>query len=134
MPHNYKPKYLILNKTDVRQKRDDLLIEIFTTYLVIYYLLLFHARLSFSKTGDNSIFFSTRTILIVYTHHMNVQLKVVQPYQFYLWIYEHLQSKNILKTCCYLTNMRTVLKDLISLLIFFIRVYLQNHISTCTYM
>lgn len=29
--------------------------------------------------------------LIVYTHHMNVQLKGIQPYQFYLWIYEHLQ-------------------------------------------
>lgn len=99
MPHNYKPKYLISNKTDVRQNRDDLLIKIFTTYLVIYYLPLFHARLSFSKTGDNSIFFSTRTILIVYTHHMNVQLKHIQPYQFYLWIYEHLQSESILKTC-----------------------------------
>lgn len=37
MPHNYKPKYLILNKTDVRQNRDDLLIEMFTTYLVIYH-------------------------------------------------------------------------------------------------
>lgn len=37
MPHNCKPNYLILNKTDVRQNRDDLLIEIFTTYLVIQY-------------------------------------------------------------------------------------------------
>lgn len=71
MPHNYKPKYLILNKTDVRQKRDDLLIEIFTTYRFSNILFaIVSCKIVFFKNGRQlDLLLNKDNINSVYTLH-----------------------------------------------------------------